>query len=193
MSDKWIFFDCFGVILNDPFTRWDTDFNLTQQQCKDLREKVFNPVDSGQITTVQAMRRFANIIQRPVGQFIEESWFSKTVVNEKLVDWIKQNSDKYHIVLLSNAAPFYVDPLFERFGVHLIFEKLFISSDLHMAKPDPAIFRYALKECDCKPQNAIMIDDRAANIRGAKKAGMHGIVFHDTESTIKRINEIFEN
>lgn len=40
------------------------------------------------------------------------------------------------------------------------FEMIAAFAELGMAKPDPAIFEWALKQADCSPQNAVMVGDR---------------------------------
>ena len=50
------------------------------------------------------------------------------------------------------------------------------SAELGSAKPDPAIFRWALEQAGCRPENAVMVGDRLDNdIRPAKKLGMKTI------------------
>lgn len=53
------------------------------------------------------------------------------------------------------------------------FDVIAISAELGMEKPDLAIFKRALREADCLPQNAAMVGDRLDNdIVPANKLGM---------------------
>jgi len=67
-----------------------------------------------------------------------------------------------------------------RLNHHKFFEKVFDSSDLHIAKPDATAYRFVLHKLGVKPHQAIMVDDRPLNIRGAKRVGMHGIVYKNS-------------
>lgn len=58
-----------------------------------------------------------------------------------------------------------------------LFDRVFVSSKIHYAKPDRDAYRYVLRQLKVRPSEALMVDDRIENIRGAKKAGMHGIVY----------------
>jgi putative hydrolase of the HAD superfamily len=50
------------------------------------------------------------------------------------------------------------------------------SAELGVAKPDPAIFRWALDRADCKPGEAVMVGDRLDNdIAPAKALGFHTV------------------
>ena len=56
------------------------------------------------------------------------------------------------------------------------FEMIAASAELDMAKPDPAIFEWALKQADCSPQNAVMVGDRMDNdVAPAKRLGIHTV------------------
>ena len=56
------------------------------------------------------------------------------------------------------------------------FEMIAASAELGMAKPDPAIFEWALKQADCSPQNAVMVGDRMDNdVAPAKRLGIHTV------------------
>jgi len=57
------------------------------------------------------------------------------------------------------------------------FVSLALSSELGIAKPDPAIYRHCLQEIDVQPGECLFIDDRAGNVAGAQAVGMHGIVY----------------
>jgi putative hydrolase of the HAD superfamily len=63
------------------------------------------------------------------------------------------------------------------------FDVLVWSYQLRMAKPDPAIYLYTLRELDVKPDEALFIDDKQVNIDAAQALGMRGILF----STVNRL------
>jgi FMN phosphatase YigB (HAD superfamily) len=50
-----------------------------------------------------------------------------------------------------------------------------------MAKPDPAIYRYVLKELGVQPETTLFIDDRQVNVEAANAMGMKGLVFTTVE------------
>jgi putative hydrolase of the HAD superfamily len=71
------------------------------------------------------------------------------------------------------------------------FERRFISSELKMIKPDPAIFRHVLSEMGYSAKDSVMIDDNPRNISAAKAVGMKGIVFCGRESLVNELSDIF--
>jgi putative hydrolase of the HAD superfamily len=53
------------------------------------------------------------------------------------------------------------------------------SYQLGIAKPDPAIYRYALEKLGTQPAETLFIDDKAENVEAAVALGMKGIIFSD--------------
>ena len=58
-------------------------------------------------------------------------------------------------------------PLFPLFA-----GRVFCSAQFRLSKPDPAIYRACLAELGIAPADALFIDDKAENAKGARKAGL---------------------
>lgn len=58
-----------------------------------------------------------------------------------------------------------------------VFDAEFYSSELGLAKPDPAFFSAIVKELDVAPDQVLFVDDVAANVTGARTAGIHAELF----------------
>ncbi len=55
------------------------------------------------------------------------------------------------------------------------------SYQLSIAKPDPAIYCYTLKELGIQPQEALFLDDKTVNIDAARALGMQAVEFTTVE------------
>ena len=55
-----------------------------------------------------------------------------------------------------------------------------VSSSVHLAKPEPAIYQLLLSKYNLKAQESVFIDDRADNVNAAMALGMSGIVYPGT-------------
>ncbi|WP_413726136.1 glucose-1-phosphatase [Sodalis sp. RH16] len=60
-------------------------------------------------------------------------------------------------------------------------DKLYLSQDLGMRKPDPAIYRYVLELEGVAAAKAIFFDDNADNIAGAKTVGLQTVHVTDPD------------
>ncbi len=96
----------------------------------------------------------------------------------------------FHLGVIANQNPGTKQRL-ENWGLLPCFDVIAASAELGVAKPDPAIFRWALAQADCPPQNAIMVGDRPDNdIAPANRLGMHTVrllrglgAYHTPQST----------
>ena len=61
------------------------------------------------------------------------------------------------------------------------FDVLVWSYQLRVAKPDPAIYRYALERLRTLPGETLFLDDKAENVETAAKMGMKGLIFSTVE------------
>ncbi len=61
------------------------------------------------------------------------------------------------------------------------FDVLVWSYQLGVAKPDPAIYRYALERLGTRPEETLFLDDKAENVETAAALGMRGMIFSDVE------------
>lgn len=93
----------------------------------------------------------------------------------------------YDLYLLSNTNPISMIKcyrLFEEAGYPLdrMFRKLFLSYQMKMQKPSERIFRTAVEETGYTPDRVLFIDDSAANVEGAEKAGLNAMLFNQEDN-----------
>lgn len=81
----------------------------------------------------------------------------------------------YQLGVIANQKPGAKGRL-DAWGLGRYFSVVASSAELGMAKPDPAIFQWALAQAKCPPEQAAMVGDRLDNdIRPAKELGMKTI------------------
>lgn len=98
-------------------------------------------------------------------------------------DKMKENG--YHLYVLSNASNSFYE-YFPRFAALEYFDGIVVSSDIHMIKPDKAIYEYLLDRCGLIPGECFFIDDRRENVAAAKELGINGAVFENNYDVIER-------
>lgn len=70
-----------------------------------------------------------------------------------------------------------------------LFTRVFVSTKMHMVKPDQKAYRYVLRKLRVHPREALMVDDRLENIRGARKIGMQGVVYKNSRQFRKALKK----
>jgi glucose-1-phosphatase len=95
--------------------------------------------------------------------------------------FLEKLSKNYHLALLSNTDPIHMSNAEARFPFFRFFPIRIYSYRVGASKPDPLIYRQALKACKVRAEEAIYIDDVAAYAVAAQHLGMTGIVFQSPE------------
>jgi putative hydrolase of the HAD superfamily len=82
------------------------------------------------------------------------------------------------MALLSNAGPDYGS--YFRHGVlGEFFDAVYVSGELRLLKPSQEIYRHVLDDLGIPAADAVFIDNREDNVRGAQELGITGHVFTD--------------
>lgn len=104
----------------------------------------------------------------------------------------RELSRHFKVALLANAGLVF-DECHKDCGFEKIFgEKIYISAKLKMMKPDEAIFAHVLKELDVEPEEAVLVDDKAEFVEGARRVGMHAIQFKSLEQVEKDLQSVLK-
>jgi HAD superfamily hydrolase (TIGR01509 family) len=174
-----IIFDYFGVIAQDGF--WYQSKALAKGHRKGAEiSELAHKADLGEISWALYCEAVAKDLKLPVKEVAKR--YQDHQINELAVRLAHNLRENGHtIVLLSNASGEYLRPVMVRLGLDKLFDRVFVSSEMHLAKPDPLAFDYVLREMDHEPEESVMIDDSLANIEAARELGLHGIHYKPGE------------
>lgn len=96
----------------------------------------------------------------------------------------------YRTLLLSNTDPERFAFVRRRFPEVLFFDGYVLSYEIKLLKPDPAIYRAAVRQAGAEPGRCVFIDDMEENVEGARAAGLAGILYRpetDLEGELKKL------
>ena len=86
-------------------------------------------------------------------------------------------SKNYRLALLSNTDPIHVAHMESRYDFFAYFPARVYSCTVGATKPNPLIYREALRACRVRAEEAVYVDDIAAYVDAAQRLGMAGIHF----------------
>jgi HAD superfamily hydrolase (TIGR01549 family) len=90
---------------------------------------------------------------------------------------VRSLATRFKLGVIANQHPAIVGAL-DDYGIGPLFKEIIIDEIVGVAKPDPAIFRLALKRAGCVAGDALMIGDRPDNdIAPARSVGMKTLRF----------------
>lgn len=99
----------------------------------------------------------------------------------KMLETLK--SQKKKIYLLSNAQHSFTVPELDQLGLTPYFDRIFISSDYGVKKPNAEFYQVLLDTCRVKPEECLMTgNDEICDILGARKVGMATFYIHSNIS-----------
>lgn len=101
----------------------------------------------------------------------------------ELLDYLKP---KYHLHLITNGFQEVQHTKLSGSGLEPYFETLTVSEEVGVKKPNPEIFRYALKKAGATAEESIVIgDEMAVDIDGARAAGIDQILFNPSGEAVE--------
>lgn len=111
---------------------------------------------------------------------------------QELLGWAAEH---YHIGLLSNIMPGFIDRMIKE-GVlpRLPYSQIIDSSVVGAIKPEPKIFQIAGERAGVKPEEILFIDDSRTNIMAAEKLGWRVLWFDDyrPDDSVARVRAALE-
>ncbi|MFX1468755.1 MAG: HAD-IA family hydrolase, partial [Promethearchaeota archaeon] len=113
--------------------------------------------------------------------------------NIEVIELIKsiRESNRYKLLALSNVNASHWDYILkEKWDFIKYFDELILSHEIHLIKPDPKIFTYAIHKAGCKPKQIVFIDDGLNNIRSALDLGIIGIKYTNTVELTEELKKL---
>jgi putative hydrolase of the HAD superfamily len=187
-----LIFDCFGVICGPVYNAWYRD-NISNRGLEDKNLlNIFSQHDLGILSESDIVDYFYKLCDgRSTKEKIEKEINDYLILDEKLANIIlKLKSKGFKTELLSNArASFFEQRIYKKFPQFKgLFDKIVISSDVQIIKPDNGIYLYALDKIKSKPEECLFVDDNKANVDGALALGIESFLYTDVDSFVKYLN-----
>jgi HAD superfamily hydrolase (TIGR01509 family) len=194
-----ILFDLGNVLMKVEYTAFlrtlGLDHAMSDAELYHLLEEESQAFEMGKATAED----FLGVVNAKLGKSytfdqFREAWLSIVPnVIPGSPDLIDQLSREYRLMLLSNTNELHLRRSVKMLPALRRFERLFVSYEIGLIKPDGGIYQYVLDHVDVPAQRILFIDDLEKNIQAAREVGMHGIVFRGIESAraeLQRLNVI---
>lgn len=109
---------------------------------------------------------------------IWSSIFTATLVPESMLEGLAR---RYRLLLLSNTNAIHFEMIREAYPLLRHFHELVLSYEVKAMKPDPRIYREALRRAGCGAGECFYTDDIAAYVEGARKLGIDAVKFQSAD------------
>lgn len=78
----------------------------------------------------------------------------------------------------------------DRFSLLAKFERIFLSGEAGLAKPDPRFYEFALRQIDVRRSNLLFVDDNLRNVEAARTLMLPSIRFENTTQLRRDLRKI---
>lgn len=188
--NKFVIFDWGGVVenhednlkdLNQARIRMIKKYNDTLSDEEILNKwvnKTTNNISIGATSRENDIKDWVYSIQKnmniniPFEEFKKayEDEFSKTKYYKNVVEYAHSLKKKCNIAILSNLTAFDKKRIDNEYDLKK-FDKVYLSFELGLEKPDKRIYEYVQKDLNVVPENILLIDDKEMNIIAAQNCG----------------------
>jgi HAD superfamily hydrolase (TIGR01509 family) len=201
---KWIIFDLGGIVVPEIGYQINHKIanvlNVPDEKLKEIVGKFQRQVTTGSMTLLEMY----SIITKKLSVQISSNYLLQEHLNEYIRLGIIHNADSVHLIetlkkgykiaCLTNVEIEIADICSET-GLYDYFDRIFLSTELKMQKPDLEIYSKVLEELKCQPNEIIFIDDKIENVLAANKLRMYGLHFsnlNQLKSDIAKVCNVFQ-
>mgnify|MGYP002519684056 FL=1 len=184
---KNLIFDFGGVLINLDRTACRMAFeqlgidSIHESVLDDYRQKeLFMQLESGNISAAAFRAGMRRLSERNLTDAqIDKAWNAMLAdIPSYKLECLLHLKHRYHILLLSNTNCIHwqwaVQHSFHYKGYEVddFFDRIYLSYELHMQKPDVEIFKYVLRDAVILPEETFFLDDSASNCSAAESLGI---------------------
>lgn len=186
-----VIFDCFGVLYVDSshyfYQREIASLPDIEQEVHDLHKRY----DRGWMSFEQYTAEIAELAGLGV-DYVRENIHGHVKLNQQLLDYSQGLRASYQLALLSNVGPGAMERYFTSQQQAKLFDAVVLSSDVGLAKPDPAIYQLTAERLGVDTSQCLMIDDAEVNCDGARRAGMMAVLYDGTTQSQASIETLLK-
>jgi len=181
-----IIFDLGVVVINLDMDETTRQFKALLGDAYDLTMEKLNAVqhferyEKGQIPTEEFIKGINEASQMDLTQKSPKAWNAMLKdIPDQRYSILKNAMKQFRTFCLSNTNELHIDAVYDYLrnekgidNLDTYFEKVYLSHEVGMRKPDEEIFEFVLKENDLVPEKTLFIDDTAGHLIGAEKTGI---------------------
>lgn len=195
---KVVFMDIGGVLLTNGWGHESRQeaaktFGFDYEEMDILHNFIYNVFEIGSISLDEYLDTVIFHCPRDFTKAtFKEFMYAQSIELPRMLPWLKSWKEQIELPVfaLNNESRELNDYRIDTFDLHRLFDGFLSSCYMEVRKPDPRIFKRALKIAQFKPEECIYFDDRLMLVNASKKIGMNGILHQKFEDT-KNILENF--
>ena len=198
---KALLFDLGGVVLEvdfkNVFKSWASMSTLDENEIKSRfkMDEHYQQHEKGQIEAPVFFEHLRHSLQLTATDDEMTSGWNDIFGNEMTanldaIDVVRNKLPTYGFSNTNRTHQIYWEHHYPR--IPNTFEKLFVSSEIGLRKPDAEAFEFILKELSLKPDELLFFDDTLENIEGAKRLGIQTVLVSNSDSVVTALSDFWK-
>jgi len=196
---KALLFDLGGVVLTVDFDKvfrcWAKLSSLDEVQISSRFkvDELYEQHERGQIeASVFFEHQRRALLLHGSDDELAHGWNAifETEISESIdaIDIIRARMPVYGFSNTNRTHQLYWEKHFPR--VHATFEKIYVSSEIGLRKPDAEAFQYILNDISIQPDELLFFDDSIENIEGASRLGIQTVLVKGHDSVVSALKTL---
>lgn len=188
---KLFIFDMGGVLLRnfDVIPGICSILGVSQSDFINLVGDWLFALEEGKLTVNEFWENYSDKTDISIDRELCSELFNPSIdlSTEQLIRQLKMN---FRIVCGTNTIKEHWEYLTQR-GDYSIFDKVYASNIMKVAKPRKKFYKVILKSEKVLPKEVVFVDDSKENVDSALGLGLNGFLFKDTSTFIKELRKSF--
>jgi len=200
MPIKAVIFDLGGVLVHTVDRRaqhrWEVCLGVAEGELPRLVVETASSMEAvkGKIseeTAWEIVGRNLGLDAGQLGQF-RQDYFAGDRIDPYLTRFLRSLRPSYKTAILTNAWPGARELFDPKYKLSRLVNTIIYSAEEGMAKPDLRIYRLCAERLSVRCSEAVFIDDKDANVRAARRSGMHGLNFESGSQIIAELRLLLD-
>jgi FMN phosphatase YigB (HAD superfamily) len=197
MAIKTILFDLGGVFVSDAPIYYENnlcDFSsvldfagVNQKDAAEIWKKHWPKMKYGKESINEFWKEFQPLLKNVDIKEVIKKYQDRIIIDDEVLQFAYEMKKKYRLLALANESKEGIDLKNEKFKLPKLFEKIYCSAYLGMAKPNKDIYEHVIKDADIDISTTLFIDNQIDNIKTAKSLGIKSILFENLKQLKKEL------
>jgi len=155
-----------------------------------LENGLLKSVMLGKITEEQFWKHLSSITGTPLGVLMKvaETIRESRRLDPEVMCLVHRLKKAYRLALLTDNVGQTFDFWVEKYRLWDYFDVIVNSAEHGLLKGDRRIYSLCLQELECKPEEAVLVDDSPSNIKLAQDLGLKTILFENAKQLFDELN-----
>ncbi|MBS1988983.1 MAG: HAD family phosphatase [Cyanobacteria bacterium SZAS LIN-2] len=200
MNIRAVVFDVGGVLEVSTRTdwpgRWEAILGLQPGQFAERSAELFRAGSIGAISEIEFRRGLVetfNLTPAQLDDLLTDLWTEYLgQLNQELVAYFRGLRPRYRTAILSNSFIGAREKEQLRYGMDDMADLIIYSHEVHICKPDPAIYLLTCQRVGVPTDETVFLDDVEVNVEAARGVGMHAVLFKNNAQAIAEIDGLLK-